>query len=303
MSRSAVLGRVAAVAVAAVALGACGQRTAGDAATGSDRLVDTSLQPPWVTALDLDPGTGDLLLGTNRGFWRVAPDSGRLSRIEGRIEAAGDSGTVGTFLEVEPLTADHWVGSGHPDDAGALPEYLGFIETRDRGRTWRAVSRLGEADLHKIVHAHDRIYAFDAVLGAILITADGGRTFEERFTPRGLLADFVVDPAAPERMLAATDDQLYRSDDGGKRWRPLLTAPGVRLVWPQPGRIVRADQDGAVYESTDGGDSFTPIGEVDGQPYKLEATDDPRHLYMATAEAGILETTDGGRRWTSVLTP
>lgn len=31
--------------------------------------------------------------------------------------------------------------------------------------------------------------------------------------------------------------------------------------------------------------------------------DDPRHLYMATAEAGILETTDGGRRWTPVLTP
>ena len=33
------------------------------------------------------------------------------------------------------------------------------------GRTWHVVSRLGEADLHKIVLKHDRMYAFDAVLG------------------------------------------------------------------------------------------------------------------------------------------
>jgi hypothetical protein len=32
------------------------------------------------------------------------------------------------------------------------------------------VSRLGDADLHKIVFKHDRLYAWDAVLSAIVIS-------------------------------------------------------------------------------------------------------------------------------------
>ena len=41
----------------------------------SDRLVDFSKKPPYVNALDVDPATGDYLMTTNRGFWRIDPDS------------------------------------------------------------------------------------------------------------------------------------------------------------------------------------------------------------------------------------
>ncbi len=68
----------------------------------------------------------------------------------------------------------------------------------------------GTADLHKIVLLHGRLYAFDAVLGAMLISGDGGRTFTEQFTPRGLIIDFEVDPQDPDRILAATDQELFR---------------------------------------------------------------------------------------------
>lgn len=275
----------------------------GDAAGGSEVLVDFAMDPPWVTALDLDPATGDLLLGTNRGFWRVDPRDGSLSRIEGTIRAGGQTDTVGTFLEVETLDEKRWVGSGHPDNQNTLPQFLGLIESTDAGRTWKVVSRLGDADLHKIVEAHGKLYAFDAVLGAMLISEDGGKTFEERFTPRGLVADFVVDPEDPDYILAATDDQLHRTEDGGQRWRPVFSAVGMRLAWPEPGRIVRADQDGTVHESTDRGASFSLIGKVEDDPYKLETTDDPDHLYMASAEGAILETRDGGRTWRSVFRP
>jgi hypothetical protein len=52
----------------------------------------------------------------------------------------------------------------------------------------------------------------------MLISSDGGKTFKEAFTPRGLIIDFEVDPADGDHLLAATDARLVRSTDGGRRW-------------------------------------------------------------------------------------
>jgi len=86
---------------------------------------------------------------------------------------------------------------------------------------------------------HDRVYGFDAVLGAMLISDDGGHRFVERFTPPGLVIDFEVDPEDPDHLLAATDKRLVHSTDGGKRWRPIDTGGGVRLAWPAGSRASR----------------------------------------------------------------
>ena len=51
----------------------------------------------------------------------------------------------------------------------------------------------------------------------MLISDDGGKTFKEEFTPRGLMIDFEVDPAKPERIVASTDNELFRTEDGGSR--------------------------------------------------------------------------------------
>ena len=121
------------------------------------------------------------------------------------------------------------LGSGHPDTLGKLPNFLGLIRSTDGGKTWSVVARLADADLHKIVLRHNRLYAFDAVLSAMLTSSDGGKTFTEEFTPRGLMIDFEVDPADPERIVASTDTELFRTEDGGKSWRPLTKADGIRL--------------------------------------------------------------------------
>ncbi len=288
-------------AVLAVAMGlaSCG---GNDDAGSSTRLVDLSKKPPYVNALDIDPGSGDFLLTTNRGFFRIDPDEDRATRLRSTITAKGKSSPVGTFLLVTATGPRTLIGSGHPDRQGALPSFLGFIRSDDRGRTWRVVSRLGAADLHKIVLRHDRMYAFDAVLSAIVISADEGRTFTEHFTPRGLIIDFEVDPADPERMVASNDDELFRSEDEGETWRPLVAGQGIRLAWPAPESLYRADKDGTVRLSDDGGDTWRDVGRVDGEPYKFKAVDED-HLYLALGDGSILETTDGGRSWEAVFEP
>jgi photosystem II stability/assembly factor-like uncharacterized protein len=297
----------------AVALGAggCGSdRLAGskggdapaETKENSSRLVDFTKQPPYVNSLGVDLATNDLLLTTNRGFFRIARDGGKVTQIKGTVKGGQAIAPVGTFLAF--LSVDggkRLIGSGHPDST-ALPNFLGFIESRDGGKSWRVLARLGEADLHKLVIRHDRLYAFDAVLGAMLISKDDGKTFTERFTPRGLVIDFVVDPSDPDTLVAATEQQLYRSTDAGKTWRGILDGAGIRLEWPASGGIVRADKSGAVLRSTDRGTTWKSIGRVDGEPYKI-VEEDGGKLLMALSDGAILESADGGESWDDVFRP
>jgi photosystem II stability/assembly factor-like uncharacterized protein len=280
-------------------LAGCGAEA--EPAARSDRLVDFSKDPPFVNSLEHDERTGEYMLTTNRGFFRVDPEDDSVKRVRGTVEAGGKRSTIGTFLELNLDDRGALVGSGHPDQR-TLPQYLGYIRSEDGGRTWRVISRLGDADLHKIVFKHDRLYAWDAVLSAIVISEDGGRTFTERFTPRGLIVDFEVDPANPHRILAATEDRLFRSVDGGETWRPLLLIDGSRLAWPAPDRLFLAAADGMVSRSADGGDSFDRVGRVEGEPAVL----DPQSadaLNMALSDATVLHSDDGGATWEERFRP
>ncbi len=287
------------VAVAALVLTGCGGT--GDSAERSGRLVDFSKKPPYVNSLERDPRSGELLLTTNRGFFRVEPRSDRVRRVRGSLAVGGRRSTVGTFLELKAEGPGRLVGSGHPDQR-TLPQFLGLMRSRDGGRTWRSVSRLGDADLHKIVLRHNRLYAWDAVLSALIVTDDGGRSFVEHFTPRGLIIDFEIDPEDGRRVVAATADQLFRSEDEGESWRPILRGQGSRLAWPAADRLYLALRDGSVQLSDDGGDSFERVGRVDGEPYKLEAANGDE-LYMALSDGTILHSSDGGRGWDEEFRP
>ena len=268
----------------------------------SSRLVDLSQKEPRVNAFDVDPADGAFLLTTNRGFWRIDRRTGKARRVQGTMTAGDGKAPVGRFLDLTVTGPGELLGSGHPDGGTGLPSFLGLIRSGDGGRTWSSVSRLGDADLHKLIVKHDRLYAFDAVLGAMLISDDGGRTFREEFTPRGLITDFEVDPAEPDVLLAATEDRLFRSQDGGKAWRPAATAPGIRVAWPAPERLYRADADGTVQRSADGGRTWEEAGTVPGTPAQFEAVS-ADELYLALGDVEIVHTTDAGATWRSVFTP
>ena len=289
---------------AALALAGCGggsDRSSSPKAAAT-AIVDPQGSVPLVNSLEVEPGSGRLLVTTNRGFFRVDPRTGAPERIRGVATAKGRSVPVGGFLEVLPLGPKELLGSGHPDRSGLLPQFLGVMRSGDGGRTWAVIARLGEADLHRMVLKSGRLYAFDAVLGAVLVSNDGGRTFEEHIAPPEPMVELEIDPGDPRRMLLASERTTFRSDDGGEKWRPLARSPGTRYAWPEPDALYRADGVGMISVSADGADSWKPVGRVEGEPARLKALD-AGHLYVALKRGAILESRDGAKTWKPVYRP
>jgi photosystem II stability/assembly factor-like uncharacterized protein len=287
-----------------VALAGCGGGSGSGASTqpGAASIVDPSGSAPQVNSLEVEPGTRKLLVTTNRGFFRIDPTGGAPERIRAVATAKGRSVPVGGFLEVLPTGPRTLLGSGHPDRKGTLPEFLGVMRSEDAGRTWTVIARLGEADLHRMVLEAGKLYAFDAVLGAVLVSSDGGRTFEQHIAPPEPMVELEIDPGDASRMLLASEQTTFRSEDGGDRWRPLARSPGTRYAWPAEDALYRAEGNGAISVSADGGDSWKAVGRIKGEPARLKALD-VGHLYVALKTGAILESRDGARSWRPVYQP
>lgn len=278
--------------IAVLLLAGCGdeQDDAGSTLVDPDRK-------PLINSLSVTPGGEELLLTTNRGFFRI--EDGEASRIAARVRAADGSSPLGRFLAVSALPDGRLIGSGHPERKRLAP-FLGLIRSTDRGRSWQVVSRYGFTDLHVLRLRHGNLYAFDAVLPAFLIRPAGGGKWSERPTPPDLVLDFVVDPEDPDHLLASTADAIFDSTDQARSWRASSSGSSPRLAWPAADALYRADQDGLVYRGENGG--WQLIGRIDGEPWKLEAVA-AEDLYAALADGAIVHSEDGGRNWEEVFAP
>jgi photosystem II stability/assembly factor-like uncharacterized protein len=199
---------------------------------------------------------------------------------------------------------DRFLASGHPDARQDLPWLLGLIESSDGGESWEPISLLGEADFHVLRSAGGRAYGYDVTNDRLLVSDDGGRTWDEARRPAPLI-DLAVHPADPRHLVAAgasdLSQGLYESRDGGRSWKAIGDAVGL-LAWPAPGRLFLVDGDGTVFLSTEGGARFERRGAIGGEPAALlgEGADE---LYAALHDGTIKRSTDGGATWTVRSTP
>ena len=269
-----------------------------DDGASTSSLVAPKIKPP-IHSLVADAPGGGLMLGTNRGLYRIEGDAAQ--EIQSRARTPDGTVGVGTFLA---FTADgeRLLGSGHPDRKGAAAPFLGLIGSSDDGESWSSVSRYSLSDLHVIEALHRRIYAYDAVLTAFLVSDDGGRTWDERLGVPEPFIDFVVDPGDPDRIVASSTRNLYDSDDQGRSWRALVPAESARLSWDEPGSLYRADADGLVYQAGENGSTWELAGRIDGEPWELDATGDGE-LFAALRDATIVSSSDRGESWSEVFSP
>lgn len=246
-------------------------------------------------SLEVDPADGSLLLATNRGLYRVRRD--RIDRMRSRM-GEDDVANGLAFRFTGPGEA---VGSGHPGRERSRFAILGLIRTRDGGRTWRSVSRLGAADFHAIAVSRGTIVAAEGGTTTVVVSRDGGRTMESRTAPLAL-NDLELDPADPSRWAATAENGVHLSGDGGESWRPSDPAGGARLAWPASDALFRTDIDGRVSRSSDGGLTWEEVGRVDGETQALAAPDE-RTLYAADLDGVVRVSRDGGESWAEFARP
>nr|AKA59110.1 hypothetical protein [Streptomyces sp. WAC2288] len=130
----------------------------------------------------------------------------------------------------------------------------GLLRVSKDGTSWEKRGTLRTLDIAVSPQDPDTVLA--TTESGISRSTDGGRTFAKGAEP--LLA-FVSWPAADALYGIDPSGQVSRSADGGATWQRTGTAPGGQpqaLTAIDAQRLIAATQDG-VYESKDGGKTFT----------------------------------------------
>ena len=272
---------IAALAAAtAVAVGAAGCGSGGNDA-GDD---STAQRVGRAQALAVDRHSGTILVGTDRGLFRVTPQGGLR-----RVGAAGRDVTALAFTRDGAL-----LSSGHPAAGGAAgPADLGLERSDDGGRSWRTIALRGQADLRLLRASGPLLYGVNSTTGTVMATHDAGRHWQVLSTPPGL-TDLAVDPRAPTALVASSDSVLWQSSDGAETWARTNGPPGA-IAWLASGRVLVASVDARLHESGDGGRSWTIIGRV---PAPLVALAERRGALLGLlANGSVVATRDRGGRW------
>jgi hypothetical protein len=273
--------------VVGLALVACGDQ--------QDRPQPVAVSDPGVVhvhGLGRNPADGSLMIATHTGLFRVAAKAGQPNRVAGRYQD-----TMG-FTVVGP---DHFLGSGHPGNLRKDPPFLGLIESRDAGNTWRPISLRGQVDFHVLEASGPTVYGFGSDFqtreARFLRSDDGGGTWTRVSAPEPLLS-LAIDPADRQHIVALGEERGYVSRDGGSRWRP-LSVPGGLVTWSRDLGLVALDAAGVVRRAVQPIAAWAEVGGLNGPPAAVEAVGD--ELLAARHDSVVMSSRDGGRTWRALL--
>ena len=158
----------------------------------------------------------------------------------------------------------------------------------------------------------------------VMMSADDGESWTRASVRHGMHSDCIVktllsDPRQPEVVYAGTDMGLYRSDNGGGRWRLLDTPMSGSMVWsmgidPVDPSVMFAGtgtpSKPGIYRSRDASKSWQQLSveisaecENVGTPRPTGIAIDPtdhRHVWLGLEVDGVRHSPDGGETWAKV---
>ncbi|MET8049905.1 F510_1955 family glycosylhydrolase [Streptosporangium sp. NPDC005286] len=277
-----------ALAFLALAGTACTEEPSSGAADSADPGIG------HVHGLGVDPADGTVYVAGHYGLFQIR-STNTARRMADRIQDH-----MG-FTVVGPRT---FLASGHPGEADAssgVSPHLGLIRTTDAGATWTSVSEAGTADFHAIQPAGATLYAYDSQKGQIRRSGDQGKSWVPG--ARAEVIDLAAHHEKPNRVYATTPTGLRVSDDGGVNFTALADSPLMSHV-DSVGKddLVGAGTDGQVHTSRDSGRTWQVAGRLPGQVAAFAAVDRQR-LLAAMEDATVVESTDGGRRFSVIYRP
>lgn len=260
--------------VAALTLASCGS-TSQDADLGESSPDPRPMG--HIHGVARDPASGDVLLATHGGLYRVDPSG------------PTPVGPVVDLMGFAVSPGGAYLASGHPGPGVDLDQPVGLIRSEDGGQSWAAVSRAGESDFHTLTAGPGVVAGFD---GALRVGTDGS-SWQQRSIPappRTLSAS-----PTGSRLLATTEQGLLSSDDEGRTWTPVTTPDLlVTVAWADADTLVGVSVTGSLVVSEDAGGTWAAGGSV-GQASAVSATStaDGLDVLLVVGET-VVRTTDLG---------
>jgi photosystem II stability/assembly factor-like uncharacterized protein len=279
--------------------------------------------------------------GTADGVWR-STDSGASFQ---RADFPDSDKQVWSFLVIDDDPDRMYAGASPIDvyrseDRGASWRRLPNPGIKERcsgpfaHRVMRLAQRPGRAD---------EIYAALEIAGAMR-TTDGGETWEDLSDDLVRLSELphlgsaivqqetqaegmldghaiTISPAAPDAPIIAVRMGLFRTHDGGKTWEdmevgrysPTTYGRDVKASPHDPKTlytalsVAAASHDGAVYRSTDAGETWQRFDkvQVNGTIMSIGLhNSDPDQVYIGARYDGeVFGTVDGGETWEALPLP
>jgi photosystem II stability/assembly factor-like uncharacterized protein len=209
------------------------------------------------------------------------------------------------FVEIDPSRPDT-VYSARLSDGQVF-------KSTDGGASWQRLN-VGSAGSVLFVGSLEvdplkssRLYAGTA--HGVWKSEDGGASWQRlsRGLPNGGDIGVRVYPAplrpAGTVYVLTNNDDLFRTSDGGKRWKPLQRLGRflpVLAYSPLDARTLYVSfGDGQVFRSDNGGDRWVQVGQPRGIYLTSLAVHPgmPRTVYAGTPSSGLFKSTDSGRSW------
>ncbi len=232
------------------------------------------------------------LMGTTGGGVWESDDNGVTWR---NISDGYFGGSIGAVKVADSDPNVIYVGGGSVDIRGNTSAGRGAWKSMDAGRTWtfiglREAGQIGRIEVHP--RDHDLVYA--AALGhpfgknperGIFRSADGGRSWEH---------------------VLSLNDSTGASDLAMDMTNPRILYAGMWRGERKPWALISGAEEGGVYRTTDGGDSWTKLGGglPEGMVGKVGVTVSPAEpdrvwaIVEAEPDGGVYRSDDGGESWT-----
>lgn len=243
-----------------------------------------------VHGVAIDPDDADrFYLATHHGLYSASRDG-----IAQRISANVDDFMGFTPHPREPGT---YFASGHPANGGNL----GFITSRDGGRTWRMLSpgADGPVDFHQIAVSRADPRVIYGVYRTLQVSRDGGATWRTIGPPPAGLIDLAASGRDPATLFAATERGLLVSRDNGRSW-------AIVSIDRRPVSMVETSDEGDVFayvigygliRSASDGATWGFVGLPERDHHIVHFAARGARYYAVTHSNRIFTSADSGQSW------
>ncbi len=281
---------------------------------------------------------------TGGGVWKTE-DGGRAWK---NISDGFFGGSVGSIAVSADDPNVMYVGGGESTVRGNVSSGYGVWKTENAGKTWTYSGLKNSRHIPRIViHPRDHNTVFAAVLGniykptserGIYKSTDGGKTWTNKLfvNENAGAVDLIMDPTNPRILYATTwnlrrtpyslssggeGSALWKSIDSGETWKNISKNEGFPegilgnmgvtvspvnndIVWA----IVENKDDGGVYKSTDGGETWNNINSErklrQRAWYYSRIYADPQDVNVVyVLNVNYHKSTDGGKTYSTYNAP